>query len=129
MRSLRGHGRTPDREDVPLAGVVLGVEAEHHLDLDRAGEGHPQGRKRIAPDEDAGIALGACVAPLEFKHEILVHAIGAQDADGLSRATKHAGFGSPGVFGTVDVHPSVEVLPLNRGLKSVSCSSRARKEP
>ena len=52
------HDGAPYGEDVPFAGVVWSLRADHDLHFDRAREGGADGRQGIGPDEQSGVALG-----------------------------------------------------------------------
>ena len=106
-----------DGEDVAVSGdpvglfsglldVVLGVTVVEDLDFDpvREGVAFESGERFFdAPEEDAGIACGFEVSPLEAEVEVGVLLFGFDDADGESTAGGDSVLPGAGVDIAVDV--------------------------
>src|SRR6478609_8318878 len=56
MRPIRHHRRPPNRKNIAVAGVGIGIAAIEDLNFDAAAERLTGERDWIAPDEDAGVA-------------------------------------------------------------------------
>lgn len=80
-----------------------------HLDFDAVGEAVLFAGDGIGPEEDAGVAAGFGVHPIDFEDEVLVLADGAHDADGVAGADDFAIFDAPGLGAGVDGDPAGEV--------------------
>ena len=84
----RRHRRSVDGKDVAVRGepVRIAVGVLQNLHLDASMKRLAGRRDVVGPDEHARVAFGPHMPPLQFKDEVLVHAVGAQLADRLARA-------------------------------------------
>ena len=116
------HARAVDGEDVAVSGVApsVAVFIFEHLHFHAAMEGLALGGIGIGPHKNASVAARLEVAPFEFKNEILVHARGAQFADGFTGAMNHTLLHRPRLEPAIDVVPAVEVFAIEEQLEVFS---------
>ena len=74
--------------------------------------GTPGGRQRVAPDEQAGVAAGLHVPPLQLEDEVLVRPLGAHHPGRLAGGDDDPVAHGERLGGDVDRHPAGEVLAV-----------------
>jgi hypothetical protein len=94
-----------------VARVELHPVELQHLDLDAVGQ-PVLSRPGAAPDEDAGVAPGLDVHPLDVEDEVLVLPLRAHHADRVPGADDLAVADRPRVGAGVDVHPAGQCLSV-----------------
>src|SRR5581483_3551034 len=127
VRPVRHALRAPDAEQVAVAGgrdaahLVLVLQVDEHLHLDPAGVPGADGRDRVAPDEQPGVAdlRLVDVHPVHLQLEVLVLPVGPQVAGRLAGGDDLAVLHEERGRVAVHVHPAGEVGAVEQRLVAV----------
>ena len=126
VRPVGLHRGAPDAEDVAVAGVIRAVLAVEDLDLERPRERHADGRQRVAPDEQPGVAARLHVPPFQLEYEVLVGPVGPHHAGRLARRNDQPVTGGEGLGRDVHRHPAGQILAVEQRPEVVGGPERAR---
>ena len=101
--------------------IVLGIAVAviENLHLDGAEKRDTRRAQLRGPDEDAGVAAGLEMPPLEFEDEVLVLPRCPERARWLARASNDAIADGPGLGSAVDVDPAVQVPTIEKRHKAI----------
>ena len=120
-----------DRRRDAVHFVEIGPFELQHLDLDAVGQPCPGIGLRVAPREDARVAAGFHVHPLDVQHEILVLLRCAHHPDGMTRADQKTVADPPGVLGGIDVDPTRKVPAVEESherLRRLACDGHSGQQ-
>src|SRR5260370_38371044 len=121
MRAVGFAGGTVYAEQVAVTGggdgagfLVAILQIHKHLHLDATAVTGADGRQRIAPDEEAGVAdlLRVHVHPIELGDEVLVWLSGPQVAGGTASGDDFVVLDEEGARVAIDVDPAVEIAAI-----------------